>query len=136
MSRHNVEIVRGTFEAFNSEDIERVLSRADPDFEAVVPPELSAEPDTYRGHDGLRLYFQSFRDAMQEVRFEPEQFLEAGEFVVTVVRLTAKGRHTDIAVEQRISQVWTIRDGKAVRVLTFGSLAQALAAAGLSSEQA
>jgi len=27
-----------------------------PDFVGVVPPELSAEPDTYRGHAGIRRY--------------------------------------------------------------------------------
>ena len=32
----------------------RILALAHTDFEAVVPPELSAEPDTYRGHDGIR----------------------------------------------------------------------------------
>jgi len=108
-----------------------ILAFADPDFEAVVPPELSAEPDTYRGHDGLRRYFQSFQEAMHEVRFRPERFWDAGQSVVTVVRLTAKGRQTDIPVEQRIAQVWSIRDGKALGVRTYPSLSEALESVGL-----
>jgi len=131
MSQANVEIVREGFEAFNSGAIARILAFAHPDFEAIVPPELSAEPDTYRGHDGIRRYFQSFQDAMDEIRFQPEQFWDAGESVVAAVRITAKGRQTAIAVEQRIAQVWTIRDGKALRVRTYASLAEALAAVGM-----
>jgi ketosteroid isomerase-like protein len=132
MSQANVEIVREGFEAFNSRDMRRILALAHPDFEAIVPPELSAEPDTYRGHDGIRRYFQSFQDAMDEIRFQPERFWCAGESVVTVVRVTAKGRQTAIPVEQRIAQVWTIRDGKAIRVRTHASLSEALEAVGLS----
>ncbi len=132
MSQDNVETVRRGFEAFNSEDIEQVVAIAHPDFEAVVPPELSAEPDTYRGHDGLRRYFRTFQDAMHEVRFHPEQFWDAGASVVVVVRLTAKGRQTEIPVEQHIAQVWSIRDGKATGVRSYPSLPEALEAAGLA----
>jgi uncharacterized protein len=134
MSQENVDAVRRGLEAFNSGDIERVLDMAHTYFEAIVPPELSAEPDTYRGHDGLRRYFESFQDAMEDIRFEPERFIDAGEDVVTVVRLTARGRHTAIPVEQRIAQVWSMSEGKAVQVRTFTTLKRALAEAGLAEE--
>jgi ketosteroid isomerase-like protein len=134
MSQENVDTVREGLEAFNSGDIERVISIAHTDFEAIVPPELSAEPDTYRGHDGLRRYFESFQDAMEEIRFEPEQLIDGGDQVVTVVRLTARGRHTAIPVEQRIAQIWTMRAGKAVGVRTFATLERALEASGLGEQ--
>ena len=132
MSQANVENLRQAYEAFNSGDIGRILAFAHPDFEAVVPPELSAEPDTYRGHDGIRRYFQSFQDAMDEIRFQPERFWDVGESVLAVVRVTAKGRRTAIPVEQRIAQVWTIRDGKGIRVRTYASPSEALEAVGLA----
>ncbi len=136
MSLENVEIVREGFEAFNSGAIERILAFADPDFEAIVPPELSAEPDTYRGHDGIRRYFKSFQDAMDEIRFEPERFWDAGTCVVADVRITAKGRQTAIPVVQRIAQVWRIRDGRALSVRSYILLAEALEAAGLADDAA
>ena len=37
-----------------------------------MPPELSAEPDVYIGHAGMRRYWESFHDALDEVRFELE----------------------------------------------------------------
>jgi len=50
---------------------------------------------------------------------------------VVAMRVTAKGRRTRIAVEQRFAQVWTFRDGKATRARTYASDADALKAAGL-----
>lgn len=132
MSQENVDALVAGFEAFNTGDVARILAFTHPDFEAEVPPQFSAEPDTYRGHDGVRRYFQSFRDAMDEVRFQPEQLWDAGESVVATVRLTAKGRHTAIPVEQRSVQVWTVCDGRAKRVRVYASLQQALAAVGLT----
>ncbi|MDQ6810738.1 MAG: nuclear transport factor 2 family protein [Actinomycetota bacterium] len=130
-SAANVETVRRGFEAFNSGEIGRILAFAHPDFEAIVPPELSAEPDTYRGHEGIRRYFESFKDVMEEIHFQAERFWEAGDSVVADVRLTARGRETAIPVEQHIAQVWTMRDGMALRVQTYVSLSQALGAVGL-----
>src|SRR5438270_7496742 len=122
MSEENVEALRRGFEAINSGDLERILAFVDPDFEAVVPRELSPEPDTYRGYEGVRRYFASFYEVMDEVRFEADQAWDAGDSVVVEVRLTATGRETGIPVEQRIAQVWGIRDGKATRARTYASL--------------
>jgi ketosteroid isomerase-like protein len=132
MSQENVELVQQVIEAFNSGDIERVVGLMHPDFEAAVPAQFSAEPDTYRGHDGIRRYFDSFNDAMSEVFFEQEGFREVGEAVVVAVRLTAKGRTTAIAVEQQLAQVFTAREGKLVQIRSYGSLPEALESVGVA----
>jgi ketosteroid isomerase-like protein len=131
VSQENVELVRALIEAFNGEDMVRTLGLIGSDFEVEVPPSFSAEPDTYRGHDGVRRYFESFHDAMTEIHFHPERFWDAGESVVVDLRLTARGRRTEIQVEQRIAQVWSVRDGKARAARTYESISEALAAAGL-----
>jgi ketosteroid isomerase-like protein len=131
MSQRNVDIVRRGLDAFNSEDIERIIEFIHPDFETEVPPQYSAEPDTYVGHEGVRRYFETFREAMDEIRFQVEQLWDAGDAVVLALRLTARGRQTAIPVEQRLAQVWRVRDGKAVRVTTYSSVPEALEAAGL-----
>jgi ketosteroid isomerase-like protein len=132
MSRENVERVEEIVRAFNSEDIELILSLTQPEFELDVPPELSAEPDVYRGRDGMRRYWESFQDAMDEIRIEPEQLRDAGEAVVVAMRITAKGRRTAIAVEQRTVGVWTLRDGQVTRIQAYASLSDAFQAAGLA----
>lgn len=136
MSQENVEVVRRLFDAFNGEDIERVVALTHPDFSAEIPPEISAEPDTHRGHDGIRRYFESFEDAMTEIRFQPERFWDTGNSVVVAMRLTARGKQTGIAVEQRSAGVWTVRDGKVIGSRTYLLVADALEAVGLSRDVA
>jgi ketosteroid isomerase-like protein len=134
VSQRNVETIRRGFEALSSGDIERILEFVDPDFEGEVPPELSTEPDTYRGHEGIRRYFQSFWDAMEGIRYEAERMWDVGDSVVVDTRMTARGKQTAIPVEQRFGQIWTLRDGRAIAVQNFASVAQALEAAGLAGE--
>ena len=126
-----MDIVRLVFAAVNREDIEATLALTHPDFEVSVPPELSAEPDVYRGVDGMRRYWQSFRDAMAEIRFTPERIWDAGDAVVVALNVTAKGRQTAISVAQRPVTVWTMRDGKVLRVAVYASLAEGLASVGI-----
>ena len=83
----------------------------------------------FEGHEGLRRYFDSFYEVMEDIRFVPEEFIEVGERVVVPIRLLARGRETGIEVEQRSVQVWTVRGGKAIALETFASRDEALNAA-------
>ena len=132
MSQANLDALSDGLDALNSADLGRILAFIDADFEAVIPAAFSAEPDTYRGHDGVRRYLRSFGDDMYDIRFHPDRFWDAGDAVVVDVRLTAKGKRTAIPVEQRFTQVWTMREGKAVRVRAYASPADALEAVGLT----
>src|ERR1700722_11120472 len=132
MSQENVEIVRRAVEAFDSGELPRILALTHADFVAEVPPDVSAEPDTYRGHDGIRRYISSFQEAMNEIHFEGERFWDAGDNVVVALRLTARGRQTAIPVEQRTTGVWTVRAGRLLRIRAYASREEALAAVGLA----
>jgi len=136
VSQENVQVLREGLAAINSGEIERILAFVHPDFVAIVPEELSAEPDTYRGHGGIRRYFETFQEAMDDINFEGVRFWDAGEQVVVSVRLTARGKQTAIPVEQRAALVWTVLDGRATAVRAFASLSQALASVGLEEQPA
>ena len=60
MEDRNVEVVRQLFEQFGERGIEGAIETMDEDIVIEIPPELSAEPDHYRGHDGARRYFEGF----------------------------------------------------------------------------
>jgi ketosteroid isomerase-like protein len=132
MSDDNVEIIRRGFETMQRDGWQTLFSLIDPDFELTTPPDLAMEPDTYRGEAGLRRYFESFEDAMEDIQVVPEgEFLGAGEKVFVPFRLSARGRETGIEATQHAFQVWTMRAGKGLRVEIFASREQALEAAGL-----
>jgi ketosteroid isomerase-like protein len=129
VSRENLEIVRKGFEAFNERGVEGIIPLVHPDFVAVTPPDLASEPDTYRGPDGLRSWFDSFYEVMDDIRWDGHEFHEAGDRVVVEFTLRARGKTTGLDFGQDAVMVWELRDGKAVRVDLYSTLEEALAAA-------
>jgi ketosteroid isomerase-like protein len=129
MSEADVELTRQGFEAFAEEGVDGLIRFLHPDFEMTTPAGLAAEPDTYRGHDGMRRYFDSFYDVMDDIRFDLSGFEDLGEGRVLIIStLKARGQATGIEVEQNVTQVWEIRDGLAARVYVFASPDEARAA--------
>jgi ketosteroid isomerase-like protein len=134
MAESNVDLVRrGFFEAFANGGVDALLPFVHPEFEVTTPAELAAEPDTYRGPEGIRRYFDSFYDAMDEIRFEAEDYIEVGERVVVPFRLSARGRSSGLEFDQRAVQVWEARDGLGYRLEVYPDLDQAIAAAEAAS---
>jgi ketosteroid isomerase-like protein len=128
VASENLEIVKRGFDAFNERGIEGIIPLIHSDFEATTPPSLASEPDTYRGPDGIRRWFDSFDEVMDEIRWEPHRFREAGARVVVEFTLRARGKTTGLDFGQDAVMVWEIRDGMASRLDLFQSLDEALVA--------
>ena len=71
-------------------------------------------------------------DTFDRPNLEIEEFLDEGEKVVVIGVLRGHGQSSGIAVERRQGYVWTIRDGRAVRMAWFNDADEALEAAGVS----
>jgi ketosteroid isomerase-like protein len=125
----NVEIVKRGFEAFDQDGVEGLLAFVHEDFEGSTPPGLASEPDTYRGHDGVRRYFDSFYEVMDDIRWDSHAFHEVGDKVVVEFTLYARGKSTGLEFGQPAVQVWTLRDGKGIGLELYPTLEEALTAA-------
>jgi ketosteroid isomerase-like protein len=129
VSTENVETVQRGFAAFNESGVEGIIPFLDSDFEATTPPSLASEPDTYRGADGIRRWFDSFDEVMEEIRWDPRGFREIGDRVLVEFTLRARGKTTGLDFGQDAVMLWELRDGKATRLDLFQTLDEALAAA-------
>ena len=69
--------------------------------------------------------------AWEDMETVPEEFLDAGEHVVVTVRYSARGRGSGIEYDERLYDVYTVRDGRCDRKLEFKQRSEALEAAGL-----
>jgi ketosteroid isomerase-like protein len=130
VSDADVEVMKQGFEALSKDGIEGLIPFIDPEFETTTPAGLAAEPDTYRGHNGVRRYWRSFEEIMDDVRFEPQRMTPLGDAVLVDLVVRARGKATGIEVEQHIAQIWKLRDGKAVSAETYASESEAVAAHG------
>jgi len=124
----NLEIVERGFEAFNENGVEGILPYIHPEFEATTPPDLASEPDTYRGHDGIRRWFSSFDEVMDEIRWDAHRFQEVDGRVLVEFTLRARGKTTGLDFGQDAVMVWELRDGQAIRVSLYATVDEALSA--------
>jgi ketosteroid isomerase-like protein len=136
MSEENVEIVRRIFEAVERRDRKTILALYDPQMEARAEPGTLADRigqrRVLRGHEGLREFDRELRQAFESFETTCEELIDSGSQIFSASRYTARGRGSGIEVEGPLQfGVWTIRDGRVVRVLWFSDRTQALDAAGL-----
>jgi ketosteroid isomerase-like protein len=133
MSTENVELVRRVLEE----------SRSDPtalweilDDEVVWEvgtleiPDISAT--NWRGPAGVREFFRRWVEPFAEWDYEVGELLDAGDSVIAHIHQWGRGKGSGATVEDSHWQVWTVRDGKVVRVTLRVDRDEALEAVGLS----
>ena len=116
-------IVRRMLDHYERGGVEDILDLLAPDAVFVVPPETSAEPDVYEGHEGARRYFAAFAGALDDVRFELiEVHDESPEAAVGVIRLSGLGSATRIPVELTAVASFVVTDGAVARIVAHPDL--------------
>src|SRR4030095_15362363 len=140
MSRANIELVRRLYGELASEgsalEFERRLTDEalgrflDPGIEWIPVAHSLLAVETYRGFDGVRRFWGEFLSAWESYRVEPLRFDDAGDQVAVVVHIV--GRTHELEVDETRSSLFTIRDGRVVRVQSFADPEGAREAAGLS----
>ena len=124
MSQENVEIVRRLFDAVAGRDAATVLALYDRDLEWDGSrsrwSELLQAGVSFRGHEGLRRFSRAYYEMWESFHDEIQELIDAGDHVVSVVTTRGRGRASGIDVEWRGNAgVWTIREGKIVKVAWF-----------------
>jgi ketosteroid isomerase-like protein len=133
MSQENVKIVRRAYEAFNRAGLDALLEHFHPDLEYDVTAGIGPYAGMYYGRAAVRNFLADYLESWEYMRMEPEDFIEVGEDQVVVpLRLHMRGKGSGVEVEAQTTNVWTMRDGQAVRMAVYNDKAEALAAAGLS----
>jgi ketosteroid isomerase-like protein len=122
MSRENVEIVR----RFLLVDVDEALTYADPDIVWNPIEELPGQ-----GHGAVRASLARWKAEWHDYKVMPEEFEDRGDRVVVTVRLRGRGRGSGIEIDARFYDVYSLRDGKIVRMDQFTARSQALKAVGL-----
>jgi ketosteroid isomerase-like protein len=129
MSQENVEAVQEAFEHFQRTG-EPLLELFDADIE-VYDHDIP-DAGSYHGPDGYLRWLGDWGEAWESFSLKPLRWIDAADQVVFVFELTAKGKGSGVEVNRRDAMVWTIHDGKAIRLDYYNNEPQALEAVGLS----
>lgn len=126
-----MEIVRRIHDAWNLDDTEAIVALLAPDVE-YVNPTYAVEGGVKRGHAGFREVMENLRGSFKSYRHDPQEILDRGDHVIVRSTFSARGRGSGVEVERQRVHAWTLRNGEAVRVQWFNTVAEALEALGLS----
>ncbi len=140
MSQENVELVRRGYEKLqryvneHAVDFPGLGEFLDPDIDWRGPRQFPDLAEPHYGHEGVRDYIAKIYEALDDYRMVPEEFIDAGDDQVLVFsREGGRGRGSGAEVySQPTAHLWTMRDGKAIRMQSYWEREDALEAAGLS----
>ena len=131
MSRENLEIVRRTMEATNRRDLEAMDDLISENFE-FHSTFAASEGRMFRGHRGIREYFETLEEAFDDLHLEAEDIVDAGDDrVVLLVWVSGRGKGSEIPVRHLYGQIWTLSDGRVEKIESYLDPAEALRGAGL-----
>src|SRR5881275_453699 len=110
--REDVEaMVRRAYEgAWNNGDLDMLLEMADPE---IVFRTSGAFPDLepeYRGHEGMRRYWEIVRGPWDTFEIQVERVSEVGEDILILFRFHAK-THGGLELNARFGQIGRMRNG-------------------------
>jgi ketosteroid isomerase-like protein len=111
----NVEALERIYQAFNRGDLPAMLADIDPEVEIEQGPSFPDERLSH-GHEGVLEFYAGFLEAWAKFRAEPRELIEAGDKVLVVVRQRGRGSGSGLEVESDLYVVYTMREGKAVRM--------------------
>jgi ketosteroid isomerase-like protein len=118
MTESPAAVVRRFFERYEQAGVDGALELITPETVLVVPPEASAEPDTYEGADGGRRYFAGFEGALDDVRFDLVEIDETSpDKALVEMRLIGRGAATGIEVAQTTFLVITVSGESILRIV-------------------
>jgi ketosteroid isomerase-like protein len=130
VSQENVDKARDFIAAYNRRDFDTAVEWFDPDIEWVLPARQKA--DSRRGPDEVKRFWEGIDETFEELRLEPQEFVDAGDQVATRLRHHGRGKESGLEIDEELyHQVVTFRDGRMVRIEYFAEWAEALKAAGL-----
>jgi ketosteroid isomerase-like protein len=126
----NAEIVRAVFDAFSRRDAAALIELCDPEIVFTPPTQrLAGRDEPYRGHEGLRTYLADVGRVWQELRSEPDEYIELDDRVLCTGRVYAWG--VGRVIDAPAGWVWRLRDELVVEGHVYETRRAAYEAVGL-----
>jgi ketosteroid isomerase-like protein len=130
MSQENVELVRHVYEGWARGDFSAGGAFA-PDVEFEMPDWPESAPS--HGLEGMSETWRATLGAWDDFRAEAFRFIDTGGHVVVLNHVHAWGKGSGVEVSADTATVWTIEEGRVVRLALYWDSAKALDSVGLTA---
>lgn len=120
------------FAAANRRDFERIHLTQDPAIEmrirfrgGLYPPDM---PRVHHGHAGYRQLWERALEAFPDLRLEPEELIDFGDRLLVTIHQRGHGTGSGVPIDERVFQLFTLREGLVIRQDDFNEWSDALEA--------
>lgn len=133
MSPENIEVVRRAFAALTQGGVDAAAELWHPEINWRAMAGAPDDVGEMNGIEAARRYVQDWYDMFDDFTSEIEELCDIGDdHVIAVIHNSGRAKRSGIPTELRYAALYTIRDGKLVRVREYATRAEALKAAALS----
>jgi ketosteroid isomerase-like protein len=131
MSQEDVDLVLDHLAATNERDFRRAMTHYAEDVVLVVDRAAFLEGGTFEGREAVGGWFGNWLATFEPgYHFDIEEARDLGDVVFLSATHRGRGRTSGIEVEGQTGYLYSVRNGKIVRVELHRTPADALAAAG------
>jgi len=134
MSQENVDALHRLYGEWAKGNLCALRDIADPAIEWQWSESLASlygGPRVYRGLEEIGAATMEWLEAWDSYWMTAQEFIDAGDRIVVLMTLHGRTAGSDSVTEQGAAALWTVQDGKALRVRYYDDKAEALEAAGL-----
>lgn len=128
------ELVRQGYDAWNEGDRKWVRAHMTPDV-VWTPPQDDPEVTPHIGVEAIERFWEQWRAAVGQLRFEILELVDAGSEVVVHARRSGKGVHSGLEVSDEVVQIFSFNEeGRCHSVLEFYDFNEAVRSIGLDPD--
>jgi ketosteroid isomerase-like protein len=109
------DFVARVYAAINARDRDAIRSLSAPDIVVATTVE------DYRGPEAVLAWLDEGDDAFDDFTIELLEVEEIGAHVMAVMRQRGRGKLSGAEVDHPFAHVWTLRDGRAIRLQSFAN---------------
>jgi ketosteroid isomerase-like protein len=95
-------------------------------FELLLPPGYPEGEQVFRGRDGLKRWIGSIREIWDEWRMEQERFLPAGDRVVVLIHVLARGHRSGVELDRETAHIWSVAEHHVTKCEVYFDRSEAL----------
>lgn len=111
MAEGDVEVVRKAFDAFARRDLDDLCALADSQIEfRPATGAIAGRHGPYRGHEGVRQYFDDVAEVWRQLRITPQDFVETDAGVLVLGRVWSQDKR-NVVRDFPAAWLWEVEGG-------------------------
>ncbi len=119
MNEAPLDVARRGYGCWAAGDFDGMLELTTPDFEFVPAIAAAVEGGSLKGRDAARRFWADLDETWETFRISADDLREAGGRVLGIGRLTAKGRGSELELDQPIYTVLWFQGDRIARMQSF-----------------